>query len=84
MFPHSTDDFASKNTYDRVLWDKITLAGVPCKDLTVRLARTYATRATLIQPTWEEITEEYRHPDPDKDRLQQIWKKAFQSSELEA
>jgi hypothetical protein len=68
----STNDFVSKNTYDRILWDKITLTGVPCKDLSVRLARNYATRATHIQPVWEEIIEEYRCPDLEKDKLQQI------------
>jgi hypothetical protein len=55
MLPGGDGNFPTDSTFDLVLWDKMTLAGVECEQYTVRQGRIEGTKAHVLQPNWEEI-----------------------------
>jgi hypothetical protein len=42
-----------RNTHDLIPWDKLTLAGIPCRDFTIRKARRNQLRTEVIIPNWK-------------------------------
>jgi len=61
-------------TFDLVLWDKLTLCGVPCKEYKVKKARIAAMKATVIQPIWEELDDENEEEEEAHKRTEKLWK----------
>jgi hypothetical protein len=47
--------FMPTRIYDLILWHKLTLANVLCKDYTVRRGRMAALGPKLLRPSWEDI-----------------------------
>jgi hypothetical protein len=69
--------FMTTQIYDLILWHKLTLADVLCKDYTVRRGRMAALMPKLLMPQWEDMkgeggTEEERRYD-----LTRIWTRTW-------
>ena len=75
MMVGSQDDFDVTSTYDLIPWEKLTLAGVPCRNYTVRIGRMKATNAYVLEPEWGDIRPE--DGTNIRERTAQLWRKAW-------
>lgn len=73
MRPGRPGDFTLQSTFDLIQWDKLMLAGGPCKDYTVRAGRMFGMKPVVLQPDWEEITAMVEGTQ----RLEQLWRGAW-------
>lgn len=67
---HATSYFDVTRTHDLIPWHKLTLAGIPCRDYTIKQARKNAKNHIII-PNWK--PEEVRQPSSLLD-IEKYWK----------
>jgi hypothetical protein len=67
--------FPTDSIFDLVPWSKLTIAGAPCAEYTVKKGRNKLVNASIIQPNWTDIV--VRPGEGESTRKEKLWKEAW-------
>jgi exonuclease III len=75
---HLGKSFNVKEIYNLILWQKLTLGGILCKDYKVRQGRMAGLKPQLLMPPWEEIRMEGETEEEKETARARIWTQTWQ------